>query len=513
MLMIAAPLMGVAQYFQYSQYNFTPLRINPAMASTSDYASATFIFRNQSTGAPDVQMKSSMLSAIYPLISQRTGKRWSGVGVSFMEDRSGGIFSAHEASVSYAINVFLNRFQMLALGFKALYQNRSVDLTGLHTGSQYVADRGFDFSMSNGENIGQLRSDFATFSSGLYWQQADRQGRIVSHIGLAIFDINKPNDNFLAVGNNLRATWVANGGLRLHRERNFSFFSDFLFTHSFTRNVLNVGVTTSYELKPSPNVVAGRVDVITRYVPGRSAILGIQFHRGNLSIGCSYDLPVRKDNAANTGAFEVGVQLQKLVNPEVKKRSARRKSTAKRSPIQSKAPVKKTITRPSGAGDGDGDEAQPKSEDVVAVEKTNALKASLRHKTDSVVAHARAGGLSHEPFLIERHTLQFNFEFNSSELDDRSREYLKDLSEALKENALLKVRLTGHTDNIGSPAFNMRLSLHRANVIRQYLVGQGVEPERIQVEGKGLTEPLNDNKTEEQRSANRRVELLIYYQK
>src|SRR5687768_2417623 len=120
MFMLAAPLAGCAQYFQYSQYNFTDLRVNPAIAASSDYASVNFIFRNQSTGAADVQLKSSMLSAVYPLLSKRSGKRWSGIGISFMDDRSGGIFSVQEASVSYALNIFLSGFQSLSLGFKGL---------------------------------------------------------------------------------------------------------------------------------------------------------------------------------------------------------------------------------------------------------------------------------------------------------------------------------------------------------------------------------------------------------
>lgn len=90
--------------------------------------------------------------------------------------------------------------------------------------------------------------------------------------------------------------------------------------------------------------------------------------------------------------------------------------------------------------------------------------------------------------------------------------YLDDLSVALKENSLMKVRITGHTDNIGSASFNHRLSVYRANVVRNYLIARGVEGERILAEGKGLTQPLNENRTEEERSMNRRVELVIYYQ-
>src|SRR3546814_13711317 len=112
------------------QYNCTGQRVNPATVSSSDYASLGFSYRNQGTAA-DIHVNSSTASASYPFFNSN-GKRWSGVGLSLMDDRSGGIFSVQEASLSYAINVFLSRLQFLSLGVKGLYQQRRVDLNGLY---------------------------------------------------------------------------------------------------------------------------------------------------------------------------------------------------------------------------------------------------------------------------------------------------------------------------------------------------------------------------------------------
>ena len=501
------------QYFQYSQYNFTDPRINPALVASSDYASVGLIFRNQSTAAPEVRLKSSMVSAVYPFLSRRSGARWSGLGISLMDDRSGGIFSTQEASLSYAINIFLTRFQSLSLGFKGLYQRRSVDLTGLFTGSQYVRDRGFDFNISNGESMGSLSNDFATFSSGLYWQQQDRQARRIAHWGVSFFDINRPHDSFLGTDQKLYATWVFTGGIRMYQEKNISVYPEILLTRSPATTVVNMGAITSYELKPYPNQIAGRVDLITKYVLGRSGILGLQFHRNNLAIGFSYDFPFLTKNPANTGAFEVGIQLKRLVDPDLKKRSVR-KSNAKgqKTPVTPRKPVARPVTK--ALGKASGGETRTIAKDSLADFRVDSLKAmsSLKHKTDSVIAHARAGQVSHEPFVIERVNLHFNFEFNSTSLDEPSLKYLDDLAEALKDNLITKVQLTGHTDNVGSAAFNMRLSVSRANVIREHLIRRGVESSRIKISGKGLTAPLNGNRTEEERALNRRVELTIYYQ-
>lgn len=507
-MLLMIPLCGNGQYFQFSQYNFTDQRVNPAMVASSDYATAEAIFRNQTTGANEIQLRSSSLSAAYPFLSGRTGKRWSGLGVSFLDDRSGGIFAAQEASLSYALNVFLSRYQFLSLGFKGLYRKRSVDLSGLFTGAQYIQDRGFDGSVSNGENIGLLRSDFATFSSGLYWQQNDRQGRKVAYWGISFFDMNRPEESFLGGDDQLHATWVAAAGLRLYQEANLSFMPEMLLTHSAARGILNIGAVTSYEVRKSRNQVAARVDLITKYAAGRSGIIGLQLHREHFSVGFSYDFPVFTRNPGNVGAFEVGIQIRDMVDPALRRRAARK-------PAANARAVRSNQRGSTVAKDTSLVRAVPTPDDstVIASKPVEPdVKTSLRQKTDSVITQARAGRLSHEPFVIERLNLHFNFEFNSSTLNEASTKYLDDLSEALKENEHMKVKLTGHTDNIGSEAFNKRLSVYRATVVRQYLIDRGVEPARIEADGKGMTEPLNDNKTHVDRAANRRVELLIYYQ-
>lgn len=507
-VMVIPPLLAHGQYFQYSQYGFTGQRVNPGMVAASDYAAAELIFRNQETGAPDVRLQSSMISVTYPFLSPRNGKRWSGLGLSLMDDRSGGIFAVQEAAATYAINVYLDRFRFLSLGFRGLYQKRDVSLTGLYTESQYIADRGFDPSLASGENFGFLRSDFFTISAGLYWQQDDRAGEKLAWWGISFFDLNKPQDSFSGIDSELSSTLVATGGLRILRRDNFAVAPDVLLTRSSGRTSVAVGGTTAYSLRRSQNAGTGKVVIITRYVPGRSGILGLQFHRDNFSVGFSYDIPVSASNPSNRGAFEVGVAIRKMVDPRMKGRSLSRiKSGSRKGSRAVPGPagtISHAVARDSAAA--------PEAGSAARREVAGDLRASLKAKSDSVIASAKAGPVSHEPFIIEKLTLRFNFEFNSSELDDASKAYLNDLTAALKENLLMKVRLTGHTDNIGSPSFNQRLSVYRATVVQWYLIGRGIDPSRIEAEGRGLTEPLNDNKTEEERALNRRVELVIYYQ-
>jgi len=72
-----------------------------------------------------------------------------------------------------------------------------------------------------------------------------------------------------------------------------------------------------------------------------------------------------------------------------------------------------------------------------------------------------------------------------------------------------KITITGHTDNTGSAEYNMKLSLRRAEAVRDYLIGLGVDPAKLEVKGEGMTNPTADNSTAEGRAKNRRVEVDI----
>ena len=67
----------------------------------------------------------------------------------------------------------------------------------------------------------------------------------------------------------------------------------------------------------------------------------------------------------------------------------------------------------------------------------------------------------------------------------------------------------GHTDSVGTDAYNEKLSVQRSETVKAYLVSKGVEKNRIYTEGKGESSPVADNKTKEGRAKNRRVEIEV----
>jgi len=102
-----------------------------------------------------------------------------------------------------------------------------------------------------------------------------------------------------------------------------------------------------------------------------------------------------------------------------------------------------------------------------------------------------------------------HFDFDKSVLKPEGKAKLDDLVGKLKAVNLEVIIAIGHTDSIGSNAYNQKLSMRRANAVKAYLVSKGIEANRIYTEGKGETQPVASNKTKEGRAKNRRVEIEV----
>lgn len=102
-----------------------------------------------------------------------------------------------------------------------------------------------------------------------------------------------------------------------------------------------------------------------------------------------------------------------------------------------------------------------------------------------------------------------HFDFNKSDIRPDARPVLEQAATILKENPGVQVAVEGHTDDIGSAAYNRALSVRRAEAVFRYLVNLGVAPERFRVEGFGKANPIASNATEAGRAQNRRVELRV----
>ncbi len=101
------------------------------------------------------------------------------------------------------------------------------------------------------------------------------------------------------------------------------------------------------------------------------------------------------------------------------------------------------------------------------------------------------------------------FDFDKSVLKDEGKAKLDDVVSKLGSINLEVIIAVGHTDSVGSDAYNQALSVRRSEAVKAYLVGKGVEKNRVYTEGKGEKQPVADNKSSDGRAKNRRVEIEV----
>lgn len=104
---------------------------------------------------------------------------------------------------------------------------------------------------------------------------------------------------------------------------------------------------------------------------------------------------------------------------------------------------------------------------------------------------------------------EVSFDFARAEIKSSFRPTLDKVADVLKRYPNSVVHVVGHTDSIGSDAYNQRLSEQRAEAVVSYLASAGVARDRLRAEGRGETEPRDTNATEAGRQLNRRVELYV----
>ena len=137
---------------------------------------------------------------------------------------------------------------------------------------------------------------------------------------------------------------------------------------------------------------------------------------------------------------------------------------------------------------------RPKSVEVVEVEKV-VEKTVIVHDTVYVQQIEE----------IERNFNAAKFLQGKAELSDDAKFVLHDLAKLMEKNVDIKLQIVGHTSSEGDPTFNQKLSEERAQAAVDFLVSRGVDASRLQAQGKGSSEPIDENNPD----ANRRTEFIV----
>jgi outer membrane protein OmpA-like peptidoglycan-associated protein len=111
-----------------------------------------------------------------------------------------------------------------------------------------------------------------------------------------------------------------------------------------------------------------------------------------------------------------------------------------------------------------------------------------------------------EPLMVRA---RIHFDFNKANIKKEYIPLLKEVAKVLKENPNINLRIEGYTDDIGTKEYNQKLALKRAMAVKDFLVKEGINPERIQVVGFGKERYIAENTTPIGRLTNRRAEFIV----
>ena len=472
-----------AQEVTFSQYRMAPLSLNPAEVATSPDWRAIAHYRRQHL-AGDVGFRSTQFSLMRPLY--RGKRRYAGVGLSVLDDRSAGPgwFRFQRVGLSVAYNVPLKRRQYLSLGMQSRFQSKRITLDGVRTGSQFLPGSGFDPALGSGEGANGWQTSYFSVDAGGQWYAVDRHERTVAYAGLSLFQLNRPRDTFFALTDPLSVGLNAYGGWQLVARGRSTVSPELRWQYQAGQHLLNAGIRFAYRLEGryANGPTAPRLEVIPRYTMNRNASLVVQWHQGDYTLAVSYDTDASFNASKNPlrSAFELVVAWHPPVHPKEKKRRRRKKANQ----------VPATVWRIPRVA------SQPVASDF------KLSPVSRLVNSPAVVRDPYWGSLA-----VQSLTLTVEFGFDRAALTPVAEEALRGIVGFLQQYPDLSVTLTGHADGVGTSEANERISWQRARAVRDHLLSEGISDRRVKTIGRGDEEPLYPNTSEARRAKNRRVEI------
>ncbi len=172
-----------------------------------------------------------------------------------------------------------------------------------------------------------------------------------------------------------------------------------------------------------------------------------------------------------------------------------------KTPLEENA-VGKEIQPPENENTAAGSGRQPPAEKAAGLEERQAAAPEKDNDRPPSTQIQKVAPFPERKFLIY-------FQYNSNELPGEAFETLNRLAAFMQQSPGASISIKGYTDSTGSKSYNVSVSEFRANTIKIYLVGKGIDPARIKTIGLGSENPIASNETEEGRRKNRRVEIEL----
>ncbi len=515
-----------AQNFHFGQFDFSDQRVNPGLVAANNDAEATLLFRNQGTSR-DFPIKDTYFALDYPLNIGKKGERWGGIGIYFLNDKqgAGNAFNWDQIGISYSFSFESGANQSLNLGFTGSWNTRKLTFNNLITESQFVGRGGFDPSLFNGEEFGNLAKSFLSLGTGIYWTKFDEKGKSIASLGFGISELNNPNVSLVDDIDRLKPTFTLVSRLIVYQNKEFDLYPELLLYKDATGFNYTIGPSLIFALdrfRVAEKIKSPYTELAIKYGTGQNIMGSIEFGSSDWAVGFNYETGNR-NRLANTGSFEVALKYKKHIKPrKTYKRKKRKKNKKKQNLKKSKKKKRSTKIskrRPRKIKRKAFDGSQSIHKSITTREKDEIKKPistsleddpSTAKNTNVMPSNIKSKNIDSAQKVIAvtvKHVVRF--EFDTDNIKGDSRLTLENVIKTLMSNPSIYIQLVGHTDSIGKQSYNQALSLRRANSVKSFMLKAGISSHRIFVEGKGETMPIRDNSNLAGRLANRRVAIIL----
>ena len=480
------------QLTQFTQNYFTNERVNPATTSFAGVSSLKLLHRRQTFLSSD-RLTTNYLSANFS-----DADRTTGISISYVNDQSNNfnLFTTNELAINVARATGLTEFSKLSLGIGFHRSKSAVDLSGFTTSSQFVPGRGFNVAIQNGELMNDFTQSESRLHMGLAFQQVNKDDFPVLDIGVSIRDFNLQAIGFDT--NPTPVSMIANVTRKVAVGKNNYVGGEVYFNRINTDNSLIIGAIFDHLVNWSQKnqFWHDELSFIARYHTIGYASFAMQIRKEALTIGLSHDF-YRGSNPINNGT-EVALSYE-FASPEIQfnkgKRNKKKKSSRNRKPVPPPLRGKSTANSTPDKANETTDEVTTETPEVETIGKAD----------DSTGKEDRNNDFSFEMDKLYLLT----FETSSYRLSEASQAYIDYVKGELGNMTDYKILIYGHTDDVGNEEDNLQLSLNRANTVKRYLKKHGFDADHMEVIGKGESDPIASNDTEQGRSENRRVEIKV----
>lgn len=547
-MLTAYPLQ--AQDLSFSQYHYTPFLSNPALIGSDNHLNVFANFRQQPI--PDGQsILTPMVSADYPLLSAKSGKRWGGVGLTLINDQAGDLVNTSAIAAAFAYNLSLGKSQ-LSFALQAGYFNRSVDAGQLLTNSQYVGGV-LNPGLPSGENLEQGQAGFFNTGAGILWYKPTAHQRKQAFLGLATNNFLSPEaqiaEAYLA---QIPAYTTAIGGLNLMPETApWIIMPNFRYTYFRANHQANLGSWLRRKTGDDPQTSLGAG---LWYNTNQSLIASLEWEQPSWLFAISYDFSLNSSTQVwqRNGTLEITLGFRNLIKgkcpdadqdgvcdaedqcPNQAGYAMTRgcpdqdaDDTADQDDACPDTPGKPLL---QGCPDQDNDNIADHEDDCPQIAGPAALKGCPDSDGDGLAdpkdqcpdqpGSIANQGCPEQPSNLEEEIApeeaeilekasHVQFETGKAIIRTLSYPLLNEVVRLMQNHPNGSLTLIGHTDNTGNPADNLLLSKQRADAVKDYFISQGIDAQRISTGGKGDTQPIQPNSTEEGRQANRRVQMIF----